>query len=259
MSTGAIGFKKRFQQLNTWIIIVSIVLLLIISLWHQEILDSDYLSMKIEPLVGFLGYVVNFCLISSLIIIVVNYAYTNIFKVARVHFYDDEQKRELIKILKTPEVRNDFVLFKDRTKKLVHDYPNYLSEIVASLIPTALDQPFVLEQYFRAKVENITGRFADYVNTIILMSNIAPILGFMGTLLGLIKAFADSGRAMQEAGQMTPETFAALQTAIQIAIITSLFGVFIKIIGSAMKHHIQVRAARYSDEVAEIPREVMYL
>ncbi len=34
---------------------------------------------------------------------------------------------------------------------------------IASIIPTALEQPFVLEQYFRAKVENITSRFADHV------------------------------------------------------------------------------------------------
>ncbi|MCZ7582234.1 MAG: MotA/TolQ/ExbB proton channel family protein [Deltaproteobacteria bacterium] len=149
-------------------------------------------------------------------------------------------------------------MFKQRTKDLVHKYPNYLSEIVASLIPTALEQPFVLEQYFRAKVENISTRFADHVNTIVLMSNVAPILGFLGTLLGLIKAFADSGAAMQLQGQMTPEDFAKLQTAIQIAIITSLFGVAIKVVGSIAQHHIRVRAARFSDEVAEIPREVMY-
>ncbi len=258
MTTGTQNIKKRFQQANTWIIIVATAILLIWAILDNRILDSDFLSAKLTPAVGFLGYICNFALFTCLIIIVVNYIYTNLFKVARIHFYNDEQKQELVTILKSPEARADFNLFKEKTKCLVNDYPNYLSEIVASIIPTALNQPFVLEQYFRAKVENITTRFADHVNTIVLASNVAPILGFLGTLLGLIKAFADSGKAMQEAGQMSPETFAKLQTAIQIAIITSLFGVFIKVIGSILKHHIEVRAARYSDEIADIPRDVMY-
>jgi len=258
MTTGTEIYKKKLQQLNTWIIIGAIGGLLLFSMFNQGILDSDVLSAKLTPMVKFLGYVCNFLLYTTLIIIVVNYFYTNLFKVSRVHFYNEDQRKELIKILKDSECRKDFALFKEKTRDLVGKYPNYLSEIVASLIPTALEQPFVLEQYFRAKVENITSRFADHVNTIILMSNVAPILGFLGTLLGLIKAFHDSGEAMQIAGQMSPESFAKLQAAIQIAIITSLFGVFIKVIGSILKHHTQVRAARFSDEISEIPREVMY-
>ncbi len=259
MTTGTQLVKNRFQQANTWIIIVAVGILVVWAMATKgRILDSDFLSARIEPAVGFLGYICVFTLFASLIIIVVNYVYTNLFKVARVHFFNEDQKEELVRILKDPEARANFDLFKEKTKPLVNDYPNYLSEIIASIIPTALNQPFVLEQYFRAKVENITSRFADHVNTIVLASNIAPILGFLGTLLGLIKAFADSGKAMQEAGQMSPETFAKLQSAIQVAIITSLIGVFIKVIGSVLKHHIEVRASRYGDEIADIPREVMY-
>ncbi|MBZ0270786.1 MotA/TolQ/ExbB proton channel family protein [bacterium] len=258
MNPDTTRMKQRFQQANTWLIIILLAGFLVFSIFNQALLDSDWLSAKLTPAVKMLGYVTNFLLYATMIVMIVNYAYVNMFKVARVYYYNGEQREQLVKLLKDPNLRGDFYAFKEKSHGIVHKYPNYLSEIVASLIPTALEQPFVLEQYFRAKVDNISGRFADQINTITLMSNVAPILGFLGTLLGLIKAFYDSGVAMQVAGQMTPEDFAKLQSAIQIAIITSLWGVAIKVVGSIMRHHITIRASRFADEVAEIPREVMY-
>lgn len=250
--------KKRFTQLNTWIIIVLLGILLLVGIFDQKILDSNYLAQLIEPSIEFLGMVTVFCLFACMIVILVNYFYSSLLKVSRSAFYNEVQKAELIKILKDPAVRTDYQFFKMKANENVTKYPNYLSEIVASILPTALAQPFVLEQYFNAKIDNISKRYADPINTIILMSNVAPILGFAGTLLGLIKAFAESAAVFAREQAMTVEAFQELQVSIVIAIITSLIGVAIKIIGSILKHSLMVKSARYSEEVAEIPREVMY-
>ena len=258
MTTQSERIKQRFSQLNTWIIIGLVALLLILSMIYQQILDSTFISMKLNPQVDFFGRITNFFLITTLIVIVVNYFYTSLLKVSRSAFFNDDQKKELITILKTPEIRTDFDMFKKRANVSVTAYPNYLSEIVGSILPTALAQPFVLEQYFNAKIDNISKRFADPINTINLMSNVAPFLGFFGTLLGLIKAFAESAAAFELHQKMTIEGFLDLQRAIMIACVTSLFGVAIKIVGSILKHSLLVKSARYSEEIAEIPREVMY-
>ena len=250
--------KKRFTQLNTWIIIVLIGVLLILSMVFQNILDSNYLSAKLNPKVDFLGRVTNFFLFTCLIVMVVNYVYASFLKVSRTAFYNETQKDELISILKDRKARTNYDLFKQKVNERVTTFPNYLSEIVGSVLPTALAQPFVLEQYFNAKIENISKRFSDQINSIILMSNVAPFLGFFGTLLGLIKAFAESAAAFELHKKMTVEAFLDLQRAIMIAIVTSLIGVAIKILGSILKHFLVVKAARYSEELAEIPREVMY-
>ena len=258
MTTQTDAIKKRFTQMNTWIIIALVGVLLILSMVYQQILDSSYISARLNPNIDFLGRITNFFLITTLIVIVVNYLYTSFLKVSRSAFLDETQKAELITILKTPEVRSDFDLFKKKVNVSVTSHPNYLSEVVGSILPTALAQPFVLEQYFNAKIENIFKRFADPINTINLMSNVAPFLGFFGTLLGLIKAFAESAAAFEIHKKMTVEGFLDLQRAIMIAIVTSLFGVAIKIVGSILKHNLMVKSARHAEEVAEIPREVMY-
>jgi biopolymer transport protein ExbB/TolQ len=252
------GFKQKFSQVHTWIIIGLIALLLIIGLIDQRLFDSNFLAGKIEPMINFLGMVTVFCLFACTIVILVNYFYTAMIKVSRAAFYDPEQKEELISILKDPAARSDYTVFKQKVNENVTKYPNYLSEIVASILPTALAQPFVLEQYFNAKIDNISKRYADPINTIMLMSNVAPFLGFFGTLLGLIKAFADSAAVFAREQAMTVEAFQQLQVAIVIAIITSLIGVGLKIIGSVLKHNLLVKSARYSDDIAEIPREVLY-
>ncbi len=249
---------KKFSQLNTWVIIVLVALLLIISIFFQRILDSTSISQVLNPKVDYLGRVTNFFLLVTLIVMVVNYFYCSLLRVSRTAFYSESQKEKLIRILKDPTIRTDYNLFKESVNKSVTTHNNYLSEVVGSILPTALAQPFVLEQYFNAKIDNISKRFADPINSVILMSNVAPFLGFFGTLLGLMKAFEESANAFELHKKMTVDAFLALQRSIMIAVITSLFGVAIKILGSVLKHHLTVKAARFSEQLAEIPREVMY-
>ena len=249
----------KFKQLNVWVIIALTILLIIASLAFPGLLSSKYLSERVLlRFVNTLGYITIFSLYLMGIIVVVNYIYYALLKLNRANFYDPTQRTLLIGVLKDPAVQGNIEAFREKSKALVSDYANYLSEIIGSILPNALKQPFMLEQYFRAKVENIQNSYSDGINTINLLSNVAPVVGFFGTLLGLIQAFAASANAMQTEGQMTPETFAALQNSIMIAIITSLFGVSLKILGSILRHHLIAKMNMIGDEIHQIPVEVLY-
>jgi len=248
----------KVKQLNVWIILGLTLILIIWSLLNNRILDSDHLALYMVPAIEKLGMMTIFVLYVITIVIVVNWAYYSLVKLNRQNFYDPVQRAELIKVLKDPEARTNFEEFRKRTSNLVSHYSNYLSEIIGSILPNAIRQPFMLEQYFRAKVDNISKNLAGGVNTINLLSNVAPILGFFGTLLGLIKAFHHSAQAMLIEGQMTPDVFAKLQTSIMIAIITSLYGVGLKIIGSLLRHHLITKFNNLGDELLDIPAEVLF-
>jgi len=251
--------RQKLRQLNVWVVMLLVAGLLGYSLVDQKILDSDFLARLIVPGVYRMGLLTIFALYVMTIVILVNWAYYSVFRLARHRYYDPEQRSRLIGILKDPELGGDIEAFRRRTAELVTRYSNHLSEIIGAMLPNALRQPFLLEQYFRAKVDNINNRFVDGINTINLLSNIAPVVGFFGTLLGLIQAFRSSSQAMLAEGQMTPETFAALQASIMIAIITSLYGVSLKIIGSLLRHHLVTKMNDISDEIAQIPVEVLYV
>jgi len=166
--------------------------------------------------------------------------------------YDD-----LVDVLRSAEARSDIRVFRQKTEKLTEE-KNILTEIVASIMPSALKQQFMLEQYFKTKMENHMSRFAGSVNTIGLIGNIGPIVGFLGTLLGLILAFAVSAEAIRAEGQMSPDTFGELQYSIMIAIVTSIYGVVIKVIGSIVRQALLSKVGKISDEITAIPIDSMY-
>jgi len=252
-------FKLMLRQLNVWVIIILTLGLLLVSLGNQQILDSNHLASLIVPSIYTLGMVTIFALYLITIILCVNWAYYSGLKLTRARYYAPVQRQQLIEVLKDPSLGGNIETFRERTRHLVTDYSNYLAEIIGAMLPNALKQPFMLEQYFRAKVDNINNKYVDGINTINLLSNIAPVVGFFGTLLGLIQAFRTSSQAMLAEGQMTPDTFANLQASIMIAIVTSLYGVSLKILGSILRQHLITRMNNISDELARIPVVVLYL
>jgi len=249
--------KEKIKQLNVWVIVALLAILTIVSFANQKILDSDYLAAWLVPAIYKMGLMTIYALYAIMIIVVVNWLYMSLFQLSRPRYFDPEQRQGLIELLRDPQVRGNIAVYRENIKSLV-GYSNHLSEIISAAIPSAIKEPFMLEQYFRVKVDNINGRHIDGINLINLLSNIAPIVGFFGTLLGLIQAFHVSSAAMAAEGQMTPDTFAQLQTSIMIAIITSVWGVLIKIVGSIMRHHLISKMNNIGDEITGIPMEVLY-
>lgn len=69
----------------------------------------------------------------------------------------------------------------------------------------------------------ITGRLESGVSWISLFIALAPMLGFMGTVIGMIKAFDD----IAAAGDISPQIVA---TGIKVALLTTVFGLIVAII-----------------------------
>ncbi|MDV7400687.1 MotA/TolQ/ExbB proton channel family protein, partial [Arthrospira platensis SPKY1] len=63
----------------------------------------------------------------------------------------------------------------------------------------------------------ITGRLESGVSWISLFIALAPMLGFMGTVIGMIQAFDD----IAAAGDISPQIVA---TGIKVALLTTVFG-----------------------------------
>ena len=69
----------------------------------------------------------------------------------------------------------------------------------------------------------VTGRLESGVSWISLFIALAPMLGFMGTVIGMIKAFDD----IAVAGDISP---AVVATGIKIALLTTVFGLIVAVI-----------------------------
>lgn len=69
----------------------------------------------------------------------------------------------------------------------------------------------------------ITGRLESGVSWISLFIALAPMLGFMGTVIGMIKAFDD----IAAAGDISPQIVAS---GIKVALLTTVFGLIVAII-----------------------------
>lgn len=257
MTQNNTGFIGHVKQANVLVIAVLLLLMLIVSFVSPRILDSTFISIKLRPFIQTGGRLCLFLLYSMTIVLFVNFVYYGIYKLSRRNFYEDNQRDELIESLRDPAIRADIGAFRKATKDL-SQYQNALAEIIASILPSALKQQFMLEQYFKTKMENHMNRFSGSINTITVIGGLGPIIGFLGTLLGLILAFAVSADAIRTEGQMTPDTFGQLQYSIMIAIITSVYGVVIKIIGSIIRQAVLSKIDKVTEEISSIPIESMY-
>ncbi len=255
-------FAKHIKQPNTIVIAVLVLGLMIITYMYPPLADSQSIADFLDPnkdqeFFAIAGRVCMFLLYTLLIILLINYGYYGILMLNRQNFYTDNQREDLIEALRDPNARADINVFRQKTKNLTHGQ-NILSEIIASILPNALRQQFMLEQYFKTKIENYMNRYSGPVNTITMVSNLGPIVGFLGTLVGLISAFAVSSVAVKKEGKMTAESFSDLQYALMVAIMTSVFGVLIKVFGSIIRSALLSKINKITDEIAEVPIESMY-
>lgn len=253
---------KRIKQPNTIVIAVLILILMVITYIYPALADSQAIADFMDPnhdqeFFAISGRWCMFLLYAMLIVLGINYIYYSVLMLNRNNFYTDDQRGSLIDALRDPNARADINVFRQKTRSLTHAQ-NILSEIIASILPNALRQQFMLEQYFKTKIENYMNRYSGSVNTITMVSNLGPIIGFLGTLVGLIAAFAVSSVTVKKEGKMTAESFAELQYALMVAIMTSVFGVIIKILGTIIRQIMMSKISKITDEIAEIPIESMY-
>lgn len=84
------------------------------------------------------------------------------------------------------------------------------------------------------------------VRGIHLMATIAPLLGLLGTVLGIAEAFA----AVEQTGLGKAESSEALAAGIKVALYTTIFGLFVAIPATLVAAHLQARARRLAASIA---------
>jgi biopolymer transport protein ExbB len=101
-----------------------------------------------------------------------------------------------------------------------------------------------VEKAMEDQVIREAARLRTNVRGISLMASIAPLLGLLGTVLGIAQAFA----VVEQAGLGKPEHLAA---GIKVALYTTVFGLFVAIPATVLAAHLNSRVRRLLIQVGE--------
>ena len=91
-----------------------------------------------------------------------------------------------------------------------------------------------------------SARMRGNVRGIVLMASVSPLLGLLGTVLGIADAFA----AVEQTGLGKAESSEALAAGIKVALYTTIFGLFVAIPATLVAAHLQARARRLAAAIA---------
>ena len=91
-------------------------------------------------------------------------------------------------------------------------------------------------------------RLRGNVRGVWLVATVAPLLGLLGTVLGIADAFA----AVEQTGLGTAESSESLAAGIKVALYTTIFGLFVAIPATLIAAHLQARARRLVAHIADV-------
>ncbi len=111
----------------------------------------------------------------------------------------------------------------DQAKEVVRDTRGPVASIFSEGLNRWDDGMAEVEKSIIAYGSVVTGRLESGVSWISLFIALAPMLGFMGTVIGMIKAFDD----IAAAGDISPTIVA---DGIKVALLTTVFGLIVAII-----------------------------
>ncbi len=103
-----------------------------------------------------------------------------------------------------------------------------------------------VEKAMEDRLAEETALLRGNVRGITLMAAIAPLLGLLGTVLGIADAFA----AVEQTGLGKAQSSEALAAGIKVALYTTIFGLFVAIPATLVAAHLQARARRLIGLVA---------
>ena len=104
-----------------------------------------------------------------------------------------------------------------------------------------------VEKAMEDRLAEESGRLRGNVRGIVLMASVAPLLGLLGTVLGIADAFA----AVEHTGLGKAESSEALASGIKVALYTTIFGLFVAIPATLLAAHLQARARRLAAAIAQ--------
>ena len=111
----------------------------------------------------------------------------------------------------------------DQAKEVVRNTRGPVASIFSEGLNRYDDGMIEVEKSIVAYGSVVTGRLESGVSWISLFIALAPMLGFMGTVIGMIKAFDD----IAAAGDISPTVVA---DGIKVALLTTVFGLIVAII-----------------------------
>ncbi|HEY9113586.1 MAG TPA: MotA/TolQ/ExbB proton channel family protein [Bacteroidales bacterium] len=111
----------------------------------------------------------------------------------------------------------------DGAKKVVRETPGPVASIFSEGLNRWDDGMAEVEKAIVSYGSVVTGRLETGVSWIALFIAIAPMLGFLGTVIGMIQAFEN----IAAAGDISPTIVAS---GIQVALLTTVFGLIVAII-----------------------------
>lgn len=100
-----------------------------------------------------------------------------------------------------------------------------------------------MEDRLREEVARLRGN----VRGITLVAAVAPLLGLLGTVLGIADAFA----TVEQTGLGRGDNSEALAAGIKVALYTTIFGLFVAIPATLLAAHLHARARRLGAAIAE--------
>ncbi|MEQ1630909.1 MAG: MotA/TolQ/ExbB proton channel family protein [Planctomycetota bacterium] len=103
-----------------------------------------------------------------------------------------------------------------------------------------------VEKAMEDALANESARMRGNVRGIVLMASVSPLLGLLGTVLGIAEAFA----AVEQTGLGKSESSEALASGIKVALYTTIFGLFVAIPATLVAAHLQARARRLAAAIA---------
>lgn len=110
---------------------------------------------------------------------------------------------------------------------------SHLAEVTNQISAVVLASNHTLDRYFMTQARDIKEEEYQKLSLVNLAANVGPVLGFAGTILGMILAFAQLGQ------ELSKDVLSDIAGAIYVALITTLLGLIIKALASMVKFLIQ--------------------
>lgn len=104
-----------------------------------------------------------------------------------------------------------------------------------------------VEKAMEDRLHAETARLRGNVRGITLVAAVAPLLGLLGTVLGIADAFA----AVEQTGLGRGDNSEALAAGIKVALYTTIFGLFVAIPATLVAAHLHARVRRLAAAVAQ--------
>ena len=108
-----------------------------------------------------------------------------------------------------------------------------------------------MESLISRKITAIIRNIEKRINALAVIVNIAPVLGLLGTVTGMMKAFM---QIQNLNGQVSPSQLAG---GIWEALITTAAGLFVALPTQVAYHYFDTRADEIMDDLVETSRELM--